>query len=616
MKRTQKTKHALVASVVSMAMCCALLLGTTFAWFTDSVTNTGNKIEAGTLDIQLNDSNESGTALFSSDEAFKWEPGRSQMAPVKLSNVGSLWLKYKMSFTNVSTTGDADITNVLDVYKVPAKENGAEATVEDLTQENYLGTVKELMAGTIGQEGILAPNGESGTVENQEIDSTDAFTLVIKMQESAGNEYQNTSVTFDIVANATQYTYETDGFGNKDYDANAGYDNEMFFNGFSEGTGDWSDGAKVENGELIPAAGIYSWYDNYANKNVRISDTWTASVDIHIDSSVDGSLFEISNAVNRKTAEADGNLHLRDFVLRIQKIDDQQYGIAMSNNANPNMAADITAYGGYVGTVAPGWYTMKWEYSVGEDQPLTCQMSLIDRTTGQTAVSTTLSSSTDTNDVVGFNHYLWVYSVNDFAPFHMDNQVLNVTDTKETTTTKVDGIEDFGELSVNTSTGTPLNEYLCHGGSYALTQDVTISNTVYFLADTVIDLQGHTLKKDFGGNLCALAENVTVEFTNGTVEVLPTAKEGVVNYGDFWYQVNYYNYDQTVNLNFDGVTVRVPEDDEFAALKGYARTSEGSVTLNVKGAAFVGGAVETFKENDRVERNYTDCTWNGNPYSG
>ena len=269
-----------------------------------------------------------------------------------------------------------------------------------------------------------------------------------------------------------------------------------------------------------------------------------------------------------------------------------------------------------MGTVAPGWYTMKWEYSVGEDQPLTCQMSLIDRTTGQTAVSTTLSSSTDTNDVVGFNHYLWVYSVNDFAPFHMDNQVLNVTDTKETTTTKVDGIEDFGELSVNTSTGTPLNEYLCHGGSYALTQDVTISNTVYFLADTVIDLQGHTLKKDFGGNLCALAENVTVEFTNGTVEVLPTAKEGVVNYGDLWYQVNYYNYDQTVNLNFDGVTVRVPEDDEFAALKGYARTSEGSVTLNVKGAAFVGGAVETFKENDRVERNYTDCTWNGNPYSG
>lgn len=616
MKRTQKTKHALVASVVSMAMCCALLLGTTFAWFTDSVTNTGNKIEAGTLDIQLNDSNESGTALFSSDEAFKWEPGRSQMAPVKLSNVGSLWLKYKMSFTNVSTTGDADITNVLDVYKVPAKENGAKATVEDLTQENYLGTVKELMAGTIGQEGILAPNGESGTVAGEKIDSTDAFTLVIKMQESAGNEYQGTSATFNIVANATQYTYETDGFGNKDYDANAGYDNEMFFNGFSEGTGDWSDGAKVENGELIPAAGIYSWYDNYANKNVRISDTWTASVDIHIDSSVDGSLFEISNAVNRKTAEADGNLHLRDFVLRIQKIDDQQYGIAMSNNANPNMAADITAYGGYVGTVAPGWYTMKWEYSVGEDQPLTCQMSLIDRTTGQTAVSTTLSSSTDTNDVVGFNHYLWVYSVNDFAPFHMDNQVLNVTDTKETTTTKVDGIEDFGELSVNTSTGTPLNEYLCHGGSYALTQDVTISNTVYFLADTVIDLQGHTLKKDFGGNLCALAENVTVEFTNGTVEVLPTAKEGVVNYGDFWYQVNYYNYDQTVNLNFDGVTVRVPEDDEFAALKGYARTSEGSVTLNVKGAAFVGGAVETFKENDRVERNYTDCTWNGNPYSG
>ena len=51
MKRTQKTRRALVASVVSMAMCCALLLGTTFAWFTDSVTNTGNVITAGNLKI-------------------------------------------------------------------------------------------------------------------------------------------------------------------------------------------------------------------------------------------------------------------------------------------------------------------------------------------------------------------------------------------------------------------------------------------------------------------------------------------------------------------------------------------------------------------------------------
>lgn len=411
MKHAQKTKQALVASVVSMAMCCALLLGTTFAWFTDSVTNTGNEIEAGTLSIQLNGEDSGGKTLFSSND-FLWEPGRSKTARVELANTGSLWLKYTIRFSDVQVTPNAqypyaDITDVLDVYKVPKTEGVAATDLDDSTR---LGTVKQLMtAGTLETpEGVLAPSGES----NQSVDDKDAFTLVIKMQESAGNEYQGAAATFDVVVNATQYTYEKDGFGSNQYDAGAVYDEE------------------------------------------------------------------------------------------------------------------------------------------------------------------------------------------------------------ETTATQVDGIEDFGELSVNTSTGTSLDEYLCRGGKYALTQDVTISNTVYFLADTVIDLQGHTLKKEYGGNLCALAENVTVEFINGKVEVLSSAKQGVVNYGDFWYQVNYYDYDQTVNLNFKGVTIQVPEDAEFAALKGYARTQEGSVTLNISGAAFAGGAVESFKDSDRVTRNYTDCTWNGTSYTG
>ena len=50
MKRTKKARRALITSLISLVLCCVLLLGTTFAWFTDSVTNTGNRIEAGKLD--------------------------------------------------------------------------------------------------------------------------------------------------------------------------------------------------------------------------------------------------------------------------------------------------------------------------------------------------------------------------------------------------------------------------------------------------------------------------------------------------------------------------------------------------------------------------------------
>ena len=91
----KRTKKSLLASGLALVACLALLMGATFAWFTDSVSNTGNQIQAGTLDIQLNDGTE--TALFSSDNNFLWEPGRSQMATATVSNAGNLWLKYTMS---------------------------------------------------------------------------------------------------------------------------------------------------------------------------------------------------------------------------------------------------------------------------------------------------------------------------------------------------------------------------------------------------------------------------------------------------------------------------------------------------------------------------------------
>lgn len=214
LKRSKKTKHALVASVVSATLCCGLLLGTTFAWFTDSVTNTGNTIQAGTLDIELNDGETE--ALFSSKD-FQWEPGRSQKATATVSNEGSLWLKYNIGIADLNHEGggnDADIADVLDVYL-------AGSNAQNLVGAKYLGTVKELsqQAGSV-EAGVLAPKGYDG--EDGEARKT--LTIVIKMQESAGNDYQGATASFNVVVNATQTPYEEDGFGNKDYDEGARFD--------------------------------------------------------------------------------------------------------------------------------------------------------------------------------------------------------------------------------------------------------------------------------------------------------------------------------------------------------------------------------------------------------
>ncbi|MCI5615434.1 MAG: CalY family protein, partial [Clostridia bacterium] len=53
MKSKKAVRSALGMSVLSIALCAAMLIGTTFAWFTDTATTSVNKIQSGTLDIAL-----------------------------------------------------------------------------------------------------------------------------------------------------------------------------------------------------------------------------------------------------------------------------------------------------------------------------------------------------------------------------------------------------------------------------------------------------------------------------------------------------------------------------------------------------------------------------------
>ena len=79
---TKTTKRSLVAAGLVLLLCIAMLVGTTFAWFTDSASTAVNKIQAGTLDVQLLD--EQGNSLegqtlvwqkAQGQEEVLWEPG-------------------------------------------------------------------------------------------------------------------------------------------------------------------------------------------------------------------------------------------------------------------------------------------------------------------------------------------------------------------------------------------------------------------------------------------------------------------------------------------------------------------------------------------------------------
>ena len=125
MTKKYSTKKALVASVLLLALCFSMLVGTTFAWFTDSVTSSGNIIKSGTLDVEMywakgtedpdnaNWTDASTGAIFNYD---KWEPGYAEVRHIKIANEGTLALKYKV---NIIANGEvSDLADVIDVYYV------------------------------------------------------------------------------------------------------------------------------------------------------------------------------------------------------------------------------------------------------------------------------------------------------------------------------------------------------------------------------------------------------------------------------------------------------------------------------------------------------------------
>ena len=194
MTNRKSTKRALLGSVMAMVLCLAMLVGATFAWFTDTASTGVNKIQAGNLDVQLVDENgnslEGKTLEFkkaanaAEGEAVLWEPGCTYELPaVYVKNNGKLALKYKVAITGIN--GSAKLNEVIDW------------TINDAD----LSADHSLSAGA----------------------TSEALTIKGRMKESAGNEYMNESIDgIAITVYATQDTVESDSFTNQ-YDKNAAY---------------------------------------------------------------------------------------------------------------------------------------------------------------------------------------------------------------------------------------------------------------------------------------------------------------------------------------------------------------------------------------------------------
>ena len=212
MKSKKAVRSALGMSVLSIALCAAMLIGTTFAWFTDTATTSVNKIQSGTLDIALEMKDNAGKWVSAEGktlqflvngkipaqkddgtyETILWEPGCTYVLPqLRVRNNGNLALKYKVAITGIQ--GDTGLAKVIEWTYT------GETDTFDLSAEHHL----------------------KAKVDDNS--PADVFTIKAHMLESAGNEYQGKSIeNIAITVVATQDTVESDSKDNQ-YDADAIY---------------------------------------------------------------------------------------------------------------------------------------------------------------------------------------------------------------------------------------------------------------------------------------------------------------------------------------------------------------------------------------------------------
>ena len=217
------TKAALSKSLIALLLCFSLLIGTTFAWFTDNVTSSGNIIKSGNLDIKMywTDDLDSGNWYDVEDDRYNtvfsyenWEPGYTDVRYIKLVNNGNLALNYKLTLSPEGEIGK--LAEVINVYFADSKVEVN--NIDDLDKLSAIGLLNNVMNGGTPASGtLLAADQYSPLHPSKEV----IVTIAMNMITSAGNDYQEeTSGDFTIAALATQAPFENDVFGS-DYDSTA-----------------------------------------------------------------------------------------------------------------------------------------------------------------------------------------------------------------------------------------------------------------------------------------------------------------------------------------------------------------------------------------------------------
>ena len=296
MSTKKATKRALLTSVLAIVLCLVMLIGSTFAWFTDTASTGVNKIQAGNLDVQLLMRGEKGyenigdskQAIFGNENSLVaqndnqntlWEPGKTQVAYLAIKNNGNLDLKYQVQ---LKVTNPPDGKNLYEVMKYAIVAGSETSTVDGWNAADG----KSVVAGAqvVSGTDTTAPTDPTGVKLGH--GETHYFALLVHMDENAGNTYMNGKVEFDLTVLAAQLNSESDSFG-PNYDASAQYPDTAFVTvsdstALADAIKDAKDASGAATNKVVAKLnpGDYTLPDGMDNKDVTITGTKDTVINI------------------------------------------------------------------------------------------------------------------------------------------------------------------------------------------------------------------------------------------------------------------------------------------------------------------------------------------------
>lgn len=235
-------------SLLCLVLCVTMFMGTSYAWFTSEVTNTGNQIYIGTLNVDLQKFVEAATAdldggsnwvslkstdvelasedtarqtLFSSD--IRWEPNYTAVETVRVKDMGELDFSYQLRFImqNSEENGVMDAAQHFTVYTldkqyVPQSGHSFAANITEANGWKKVGTLAEILA-----EDKWIYSGDMKHTDNGQTDPVeDVFTIALHLDENAPSSIMGKKIVLNVKLIAYQNGAEADAFGDT-YDDHA-----------------------------------------------------------------------------------------------------------------------------------------------------------------------------------------------------------------------------------------------------------------------------------------------------------------------------------------------------------------------------------------------------------